>query len=813
MKNCKLFIFLFLFASYSAFSQNLVTPTQSNVICEDPTDGFATFDMNLITAEILTNLTSSNFQVSYHLSFSQASSNTNPLPLSYTNTSNPQTIYARVKQLSTNSVNFVTVALKVKTTTTALFHQALSQCDDDQNGLVTFDLTNSIASINTTNSLVVYSNLTDAEAGINPITNIDSYTVATSANTQNIYVRETIAGTCDNLYFIQLNSNASCDIVSGCIEAESLCNSFGIPFPNSTGISSSLPVGCLNSVPNPKWFYLPINTSGAISLGISQVGTSSNLLDVDFILFGPFTDPVTPCSNPNLLLSSVVSCSFSASATEVATIPYALAGEHYLLLVTNYSNAPGTITITENTNTQGSIDCLGIRMNAFLDGNNNGTQEVSEINFPLGKFEYEMNNDGNINSIVSPSGFYSFYNQNTSNTYDLNYSVNPDYAALYSVNPSAYTNVTIPVGGGPQTYNFPVTVLQNYNDLSVTVVPVNSPVPGFIWMNKIVYTNNGNQTVNGTISFTNDSNVTISSVSQSGTVATTNGFIFAFTNLNPFESRSFFVYMQVPTPPTANSGDLFTNSVTVEPFPDEISENNSSSLTQEVVNSYDPNDKAESHGGQILHSTFTSEDYLYYTIRFENNGTANATNIRVSDLLDNRLDENSLLMVDASHFYTLDRIDGALNWRFNAINLPVSVPNTSIGKGQFTFKIKPKPGYAVGDIIPNAASIYFDFNQPIVTNTFNTEFVSVLGNSSFVSESFSMHPNPTNRILTINVNQNSVAIASIEIRDVLGKKVFSQKGNHSNTQMVDVSSIQSGIYFVEVTTDTNSKAIKKLIIK
>jgi uncharacterized repeat protein (TIGR01451 family) len=813
MKNYKLFIFLFLFTSYSLFSQTLITPTQSNVICEDPTDGFATFNLNLITAEILTNVTPSNFQVSYHLSFSQATSNTNPLPSSYTNTINPQTIYARAKNLSTNSVNYITVALRVKSTGTALFHQAISQCDDDQNGFVTFDLTNSVASINTTNSLTVYSNLTDAEAGVNPITNIDSYSIPTSANILNIYVRETIVGTCDNLYFIQLNSNASCDIVSGCNDAESLCNSFGVPFSNTTGVSSSLPIGCLNSVPNPKWFYMPINTSGTINLSITQLGTSTNLLDVDYILFGPFTDPVTPCSNPNLLLSSVVSCSFSASATEVATIPNALAGENYLLLVTNYSNLPGTITITETSNTQGSLDCLGIRMNAFLDINNNGTQEISEINFPLGNFEYEMNNDGVINSIVSPSGFYSFYNQNTSNTYDLNYSVNPDYAALYSVNPSSYSNISIAASGGPQTYNFPVTVLQNYNDLSVTVVPVNSPIPGFIWMNKIVYTNNGNQSINGTISFTNDANVTISSVSQSGTVATANGFTYAFANLNPFETRTFYVYMQVPTPPTVNAGDLFTNSVTVEPFSDEIAENNTSSLTQEVVNSFDPNDKVESHGGQILHSTFTSDDYLYYTIRFENNGTANATNIRVSDLLDSRLDENSLIMVDASHFYTLDRIEGALNWRFNAINLPVSVPNTLIGKGQFTFKIKPKPGYAVGDIIPNAASIYFDFNEPIVTNTFNTEFVSVLENSSFVNESFSMHPNPTDGILTINVNQNSTAIASVEILNVLGKKVFSQKGNHSNSQIVDVSSIQSGIYFVEVTTDSNSKTIKKLIIK
>jgi len=424
-----------------------------------------------------------------------------------------------------------------------------------------------------------------------------------------------------------------------------------------------------------------------------------------------------------------------------------------------------------------------------------------------------MDNNGVINTVVSPSGFYSFYNQNSSNTYDLSYSVNPNYTSMYAVNPSAYTNVALVAGSGTQTYNFPVTILQNYADLSVALVPVNQPIPGFIWTNKVILTNNGNQIANGTITFTKDPNVVISNVYQSGTVVTTNGFTYPFSNLGIFETRTFFVSMQVPAPPTVNSGDLLTNSVTIEPFSDEVAENNSNSLTQEVVNSYDPNDKVESHGDKILHSTFTSNDYLYYTIRFENNGTASAQNILVTDVLDSRLDENTLIMVDASHFYTLERIGGTLNWRFNAINLPVSVPDTTIGKGQFTFKIKPKPGYAIGDIIPNNASIYFDFNAPIITNTFTTEFVAPLSNYVFSNNNFTIYPNPSKGIVNIQLSSKSDTLYAIEIVDVLGKKVLSQKGNATQQQTIEVNAIQSGIYFVEITTDSNAKATKKLIIE
>ena len=109
-----------------------------------------------------------------------------------------------------------------------------------------------------------------------------------------------------------------------------------------------------------------------------------------------------------------------------------------------------------------------------------------------------------------------------------------------------------------------------------------------------------------------------------------------------------------------------------------------------IINAYDPNDKMESHGAEILHSSFTSEDYLYYTIRFENTGNASAINVRINDVLDSRLDENSIKMINASHAYVLDRVANNLTWKFDNIMLPVSVANTNIGKGYVMFKSETK---------------------------------------------------------------------------------------------------------------------------
>ena len=268
--------------------------------------------------------------------------------------------------------------------------------------------------------------------------------------------------------------------------------------------------------------------------------------------------------------------------------------------------------------------------------------------------------------------------------------------------------------------------------------------------------------------------------------------------------------MAVPTIPTVNAGDYLVSQASIVPTTgDIVPENNSNTLSQMVINAYDPNDKMESRGPQILHSSFTSNDYLYYTIRFENTGNASAINIRVNDMLNSKLDETTLTMISSSHTYELDRVGRELNWKFNNIQLPVSVANTTIGKGYITFKIKPKPGYAVGDIIPNAASIYFDYNPAIITNTFTTEFVAALSAASFENEEFTIFPNPTNGIFTIQ-SQSNDSISEVKLYDLLGNQILVKKPTLSSVEL-DLTSYADGVYIVEVTSSDAIKTIKKVI--
>lgn len=455
-----------------------------------------------------------------------------------------------------------------------------------------------------------------------------------------------------------------------------------------------------------------------------------------------------------------------------------------------------------------------INLVAFIDANNNGLKDSGENDFSYGSFIVEENNNGVQNYVTSPFGTYTIFDSNPLNVYDFNYQINSEFAPYYSLTAVSFNDVNIPLGSGTQTFYFPVTLTQGFNNVTVSISPLGQPRPGFNYTNRVTYKNLGVVATSGTLNFVKDPVTTIVSVSPTGTVATATGFTYDFVNLQPYESRWFNVTMSVPDVPTVNLGDILTNSAAVSaPAIDINLTNNTFSNTQIVVASYDPNDITEAHGEKIQFNQFSSNDYLYYTIRFQNTGTANAINVRLENTLDAQLDESSIRMVSASHNYVMERINNQLVWKFDYINLVSNLQSEELSKGYVTYKIKVQPGFAIGDIIPNTAEIYFDNNAPIITNTFNTEFVASLGNVSFESTDLLIFPNPANTTIQIQLQNTSEMIDFITITDVLGKTIRTVKGVSGNQLQVDVADLSQGVYFVEIITQKNLKQVKKLIKK
>ncbi len=454
----------------------------------------------------------------------------------------------------------------------------------------------------------------------------------------------------------------------------------------------------------------------------------------------------------------------------------------------------------------------GIKLNAFVDTNGNGIQDTGEQNFRLGNYNYVINNDAVVHNIYSWNSYY-LYESNPATTYNLTYTVNSEYTPYYICS-AAYPNVTVAAGSGITTYNFPITAIP-YSDVSVYLYRYLPPRPGFPYYNYIAYRNDGSQTItSGTLNFTKPTEVSISGINQTGTVANTTGFSYNFTNLLPGEYRYFWVQMEVPTIPTVVLGQQLTSAAQITfTGTDAFPLNNSATLIQTIVGSYDPNEKSEAHGGKILHSSFSANDYLTYTINFENTGTANAINVKVVDVLNSKLDETTVKMIDASAAFSLDRIGNTLTWKFNGIDLPPSSSSSeTIGHGFVTFQVKPKPGYAIGDVIPNSANIYFDFNPAITTNVNSTQFVQLLEVNEFENKDFKFSPNPAIDSILIELKNENDRIKEVKIMDQLGRIIQATSFSSSlNSELINLNAINSGTYFLEVISDSNLHIIKKLI--
>jgi uncharacterized repeat protein (TIGR01451 family) len=138
----------------------------------------------------------------------------------------------------------------------------------------------------------------------------------------------------------------------------------------------------------------------------------------------------------------------------------------------------------------------------------------------------------------------------------------------------------------------------------------------------------------------------------------------------------------------------------------------------EVVGSFDPNDKQGFPGGVGETHEILPNQQLQYLIRFQNTGTAEAYNIIIRDTLDTDLNIFSVTPGVSSHEYTFTMFgERVLQWTFNNIMLPDSFSNPEQSHGFITYTVNQVPDLTDGTEITNSAAIYFDSNDPIITNT------------------------------------------------------------------------------------------------
>jgi uncharacterized repeat protein (TIGR01451 family) len=279
-------------------------------------------------------------------------------------------------------------------------------------------------------------------------------------------------------------------------------------------------------------------------------------------------------------------------------------------------------------------------------------------------------------------------------------------------------------------------------------------------------------------------------------------------------STYYIIANQVAGEPSNSSPTLFvegcgTNSVGAFSvgFASQFGENDSSPFVsidcQQVIGSYDPNDKLGYPLGYGNQHLIERGQPLDYHIRFQNTGTDTAFLVKIQDVVDPSLDIATLRPGASSHPYQLNIHQDTLIFIFENILLPDSNMNEPGSHGFVKFSIGQKQGLTLGTVIENEAAIFFDVNDPVLTNRTRHELGDhfiVSGVKNPVQPNVvvcNIYPNPMSDDAFVVLQGIENQEFELRLYDITGRQLRSEK-IRNGVGKLSRNGLQAGLYFYEV---------------
>ncbi|MEM6720027.1 MAG: T9SS type A sorting domain-containing protein [Bacteroidota bacterium] len=547
-------------------------------------------------------------------------------------------------------------------------------------------------------------------------------------------------------------------------------------------------------------------------MGINYINASNNLFEsIDLSSIRTSSPYLIFDVNPNLLEINAKNGTFDLlSVSNCPSLAYMCMDNDTFdgggSEAAQYSQQYPAIVINSYCSLMPSGDFITVEGSNIFDINTDGCDH-SDPAYP--NMEYQISNGSVTETVVAnPFGDYTIYLPE-----DETFTITPqlENPTYFTVSPTSIT-VDTATASNPTIQDFCVIPNGIYNDVEVTIMPLDGARPGFDTNYKIVYTNKGNTILSGSVQLTFDDDLMdLVNANPMTDSQATNTLMWNYTNLSPFESSSIDFTMNINSPievPAVNGDDVLAFEATInQVVGDETPSDNIMVLQQIVVNSFDPNDISCLEGETV--TTDYVDAYVHYLIRFENTGTASAVNVVVTDEIDTaKFDIATLKPVSSSHaMVTTIKNGNKVEFIFENINLPF---DDATNDGYLVFKIKTRSSLIEGNTFANTADIYFDFNFPITTNTATTNISNGLRVSEVAlsSNALLMYPNPAkDRIqITSKYRLQKLILYTLDGKSIMEKDYTDVLFSTS----LDVSSLSEGMYVVQVET-TNEIYTRKMM--
>ena len=464
-----------------------------------------------------------------------------------------------------------------------------------------------------------------------------------------------------------------------------------------------------------------------------------------------------------------------------------------------------------------------VKGNIYADSNNDCVLNANENKMGYGWVRYSSTNQW---ASVQPNGTYEMDLNNFTLSGNLSYTV-----PYWYYNPT-WGTVTCPASGVlPLTFpNYAPALITNKNfGLDVDTCPkIRSNIyiagsrPCFnsrVYVS--VYNISPNTAYNVNAEVTLDSRINVLSTSiysySFGQIPTEsvsgNVYTYHFDSIPVFGSANIYFYDSISC--SAVVGDTLYSKINTTYSPSACVDSFYSFNEHEriLTLSYDPNNKeTASHLGENI----AANEALDYVINFQNTGTDTAFTVTLVDTLPSQIIPQSLIPLNSSHEYTYHfKSNNVIKFVFNNINLPDSGTNQAGSNGFVSFRVMQTANNPLGTIIKNRAAIYFDYNEPIITNyTYNIIPLVTSANQSYAEGNVKVMPNPfsdATRFVFTNKGKNTKA--TISIYDVTGKLVDEVRNIAGNSFEYKNDQLTEQLYFYKVFDEEKQLGVGKLIIK
>ena len=147
--------------------------------------------------------------------------------------------------------------------------------------------------------------------------------------------------------------------------------------------------------------------------------------------------------------------------------------------------------------------------------------------------------------------------------------------------------------------------------------------------------------------------------------------------------------------------------------------------------------------------------------------------------------------------------------------LPDSHANQVLSNGFIKYSIEPLSGLTVGDAITNSASIYFDWNLPIKTNTTVNYYESYLGisNPGNRTTKLKVYPNPLSYFGKVEISNLLNEPTELIVYSIEGKLLWRRVFDNGTNLTIDRGELSSGMYVLEVRQNDTQVGFSRFIVE